>query len=77
MPKHSAFLLALPRVTASKLAYTPAPHAGGRDFQLTINYPAASSGVLEQRQLVIFMQFVIFHSLIFHILSDDHQLSLF
>ena len=35
--------------------------------QVFINYPAASSGVLEQRQLIISMQLLILISLIFYI----------
>jgi len=42
-----------------------------------INYPAASSGVLEQRQLMVFMELIIIISLLFHIIRDRMLIAVF
>ena len=42
-----------------------------------INYPAASSGVLEERQLTVFMELMIIIALLFHIVRDRILITMF
>jgi hypothetical protein len=46
-------------------------------FYRLINYPAASSGVLKQRQLMVFMELMIIISLLFHIIRDRVLIAMF